>query len=59
VEQIGVNCKKFQSQYGLTLKNSDIMLTLVPVSLDLWVFFHGSVQQICRATIVVQVSLKD
>jgi hypothetical protein len=50
MEEIGVNSKKVpRAPKWLTLKNSNLVLTLDPVSFDLWRFCHGSLQQICRA----------
>jgi hypothetical protein len=54
VEQIGVICKSPQAHPNvLTLKSviSDQVYALI--SLDPWRFRHKSVQQNCRATIVV------
>jgi hypothetical protein len=48
------NLQKFpRAPMGLGSENSEIMLTLGSLSLNPLIFCHKSLQQICRATVVV------
>jgi hypothetical protein len=58
VEQIGVICKSPQEHpYGLTLKSVISGQVYALISLDLWRFWHGSLQKNYREILVFQVWL--